>query len=130
MRLQFVLLAAFSTAAVAARAQEPSTIARTWDSIASGLPADPQDAARVLNQVFRDRGLPLLYWPKEGLPDSVFRDLDIGDGPCGAVAFVESQTIPPRDNRLVGETVAELDSTGRPVRRWPVPLALEAYVIV
>jgi hypothetical protein len=106
---------------ISLRAQEPSVLDKSWDSVVAHLPADAANAARILNHTYRGPGIPLLYWPKRGLADSLLRDLDVSDGPCGAIVFVQSPTIPPRDDRLVGEFVAELDSTGRVLRRWTVP---------
>jgi len=110
-------------------AQATSALGRQWDSIVSRLPADAHDVARVLNEVYRTGGLPLVYWPKRDLPDSALRDLDVSDGPCGATVLAQSVTIPPRDNRLIGEQVFELDSAGRVLRRWTVPANSDPLVL-
>src|SRR5437016_12681637 len=101
--------------------QEPSPVAQRWGSVATRLRPDPVGAARILNRTYRRSGIPLLYWPRKDISDSALQGLDIGDGPCGVVALVQSAIIPPPDRRLDGEVVVEIDSTGGTLRRWPVP---------
>ncbi len=121
MRYSTLALLLMATAVAPALAQETSPVAQRWDSVVTRLPPDALDAARILNRTYSQSGIPLLYWPKKGISDSALQDLDIGDGPCGAVALVQSPIIPPPDRRLEGEVVVEIDSTGRTLRRWPVP---------
>jgi len=122
MRSYILFIAFFGTAVAPALAQGVSPIARSWDSVAASLPSDRQSATRIINEKYRGVGIPLLYWPKKGIPDSLLTGLDVGVGPCGAVILAQSPRIPPSDDRLMSETVFEVDATGRILHKWPVPL--------
>ncbi len=121
MRYSTLALLLMAAAVAPALAQETSPVAQRWDSVVTRLPPDPLGAARILNRTYRRSGIPLLYWPRKDISDSALQGLDIGDGPCGVVALVQSAIIPPPDRRLEGKVVVEIDSTGGTLRRWAVP---------
>jgi hypothetical protein len=96
--------------------------ARAWQQRVATLPLDASAAARALNEIYARTGLPLTYWIRSSIPDSLLTGLIVSDHPCGSAALVHWPTIPPTDARLQGERVVEIDSTGRELRRWPVPI--------
>ncbi len=98
------------------------TLATAWQHLASQLPPDPTRAARMINNSYAGRGVPLTFWVRSTVPDSALRGLTVADHPCGTTAFTLAPRLPPKDQRLEGERMAEVDAHGRELRVWPVPV--------
>jgi hypothetical protein len=117
-----VLLTSLLCSPVPTQAQEPKDpIADSWNQLAQRLPVEPSAAARMIQDTYMRRGIPLTYLVNDSLPQGSLRGLVLHNHPCGAVAYVQAIRIPPRDRRFRVEHIAELDSTGREIRRWSVP---------
>jgi len=111
--------ASILTIPCAAQAPARGPIRAQWDSLASHLPSDPQTATGALES-FRDRrGLFFTLWA-DSTVDSTQYPLD--DAPCGMVASALLTQLPLMTHPLSVELAVEVDSTGRELRRWPLPL--------
>jgi hypothetical protein len=105
--------------------RQESDLVADWRRTIASLPQDPYEAAAALNAAYGRAGIPLTYWMKQEIADTLREsppDLAWFEHPCGPTALVQAPTIPAPDNRLDSEYAVELDSTGRELRRWPLPI--------
>jgi len=65
---------------------------------------------------------PLPFW-FEGDVSRVAGYQSVEDHPCGAIAIVKVDKLPPfGKGRLTSEKAVELDPSGKAIRRWPMPV--------
>jgi hypothetical protein len=106
-----------------APAQEPDdSVAQQWQQAVARLPADPSAAAEAVSRAYARSGIPLMFWVSDSLSESQLSGLTVHMHPCGSVALMPTRRIPPSDGRLQAERIVEIDSTGRELRRWLVPV--------
>lgn len=65
----------------------------------------------------------LRFWPGRGVEKDA-RYVSTSDHPCGKVVVARVRALPPvgGGSALVPERVVEVDSSGRVLRRWPMPV--------
>ena len=65
----------------------------------------------------------LQFWPGKGVEKDP-RYVSMEDHPCGKVVVARVRALPPIGSvsALHPERVIEMDSTGKVVRRWPIPV--------
>jgi len=122
MRFSPLSLALLFLPAVAPAQEPDDSVGAQWHQAVARLPADPSAAAQVISRAYARSGIPLTFWVSDSLSESQLRGLTVHMHPCGSVAFIPTRRIPPSDGRLQAERIVEIDSTGRELRRWLVPV--------
>ncbi len=65
---------------------------------------------------------PLPFW-FEGDVSRVAGYQSVEDHPCGVIAIVKVDKLPPfGKGRLTSEKAVEMDASGKAIRRWPIPV--------
>ena len=111
--------ASIVTIPCAAQAPARGSIRAQWDSLASQLPSDAQQAIAALESFRERRGLFFTLWADSTVDSTQY---PLNDAPCGIVASALLTQLPLVTHPLSVELAVEVDSTGRELRRWPLPL--------
>lgn len=104
-----------------------------WPAFAAHLPQRADSAAAALERYRRARGLPLEFFVERAAPKSLLARVHTEEDEmsCGgdyATAFV--RRMPTAHAVLSISEVAEFDSAGRELRRWPLPRDVEFAEVV
>jgi hypothetical protein len=125
-----------ASAPAPARTLTDSTVVQDlpgWNAFQRGLPRQPDSAAAALERYRQTNGVPLDFYVRKGLPQSIVhrlttREDDMSCGPPTAMVFVKRM---PVSNALIETSeVSEIDSAGRELRRWPLPNDVDYWEIV
>ena len=94
-----------------------------WAAFVAALPKDSVAAARALERYRRDHGVPLEFFVRPGVPDSVFRALHVPEDEmgCGSLMTAFVRRMPSAHPILMELPAFEFDSAGRILTRWPLP---------
>jgi len=119
--LQFLFLLSLGTTSSFAQSPRRDRQYNRWMALVEGVPASPAAAATALERIRRRTGLWMDLWADSTI-DSTRYILD--DAPCGSVAtlFLQRLPSPSLSHHLTSELAVEIDSLGRELQRWPVPL--------
>ncbi|HET9010476.1 MAG TPA: hypothetical protein VFN38_01615, partial [Gemmatimonadaceae bacterium] len=104
-----------------------------WSSFQARLPKRADSAAAALERYRRTHGLPFEFFLRKDAPAALVRALrteepDMSCGTTFATAFVRRM---PREHSVLDVApVIEFDSTGRMLRRWPLPNDVEYWEMV
>jgi hypothetical protein len=102
-----------------------------WEYFEQHLSRDPERAAVALERYRERLGLPFTFAVRTDAPASIARTLKLtGDEMCGATITAFVRRFPGKHPVLDGSAVVEFDSTGRTVRRWPLPADLDYWELV
>lgn len=103
-----------------------------WPSLEAHLPASADSAAAALERYRQAHGLPLEFFVRRDAPKPLLAGVHTEqEEMCGgdfATAFV--RRMPARHAVLDVSEVAELDSAGRELHRWPLPRDVEFGEVV
>ena len=93
-----------------------------WDAFRQHAPHDPTALAHALDRYREAYGLPLSFWPRSNADSSQLTPLHLDDHPCGRSLRAFVRAIPLGHPILEAERVLEIDSAGRELRRWAMPI--------
>lgn len=78
------------------------------------------DAAERIEVYRKEHGVPLSFWEPEDEPAEPPRH--VTSHPCGAEATVFVDRLPSQKDSITGDTVHELDTKGKTLREWVIPV--------
>lgn len=91
-----------------------------WNAFAHSVPLDPEGAATAVNSFATKYGIPFEFWADSTVDSTRF---SLEEAPCGSVAAGSARRLPRTSpSGLSVDLAVEIDSTGKELGRWPIPM--------